>query len=105
MCNLYLQDRQLRRTPRYRGVTVLQDLKSTGIPVTIASDHSGDPCHGYGDLDCLEVLTQNDHIAHRDRPIANWPLIITCTPADLMRLTEARCMDLGQPADLVLFKT
>ncbi len=104
MCNLYLQDRQPGRTPRYRGVTILQELQAAGIPVAIASDNTRDPFYGYGDLDCLEVLTQSARIAHLDRPIADWPLTITRTPADMMGLTDAGCIGLGQPADLVLFK-
>ncbi|NEQ43690.1 MAG: cytosine deaminase [Leptolyngbya sp. SIOISBB] len=104
MCNLYLQDRQPGRTPRYRGVTILQELKAAGIPIAIASDNTRDPFYGYGDLDCLEVLTQSARIAHLDRPIGDWPLTITRTPADLMGLTNAGRIGLGQPADLILFK-
>lgn len=104
MCNLYLQNRQPERTPRYRGVTILHELKAAGIPVAIASDNTRDPFYGYGDLDCLEVLTQSARIAHLDRPIADWPLAITRTPADLMGLTDTGRIGLGQSADLVLFK-
>lgn len=104
LCNLYLQDRQPERTPRYRGVTILHELKAAGIPVAIASDNTRDPFYGYGDLDGLEVLTQSARIAHLDRPIADWPLTITRTPADLMGLADAGRIGLGQPADLILFK-
>ncbi|HEY9652609.1 MAG TPA: cytosine deaminase, partial [Coleofasciculaceae cyanobacterium] len=43
MCNLYLQDRQPKHTPRWRGVTVIHELKQQGIPVTVASDNCRDP--------------------------------------------------------------
>lgn len=104
LCNLYLQDRQPYRTPRYRGVTILHELKAAGIPVAIASDNCRDPFHAYGDLDGLEVLSQSTRIAHLDRPISDWPLAITRTPAELMGLIDAGRIGLGQPADLVLFK-
>ncbi|MDB9525610.1 cytosine deaminase [Oscillatoria sp. CS-180] len=104
MCNLYLQDRQSDRTPRYRGVTLLHELKQQGIPVAIASDNCRDPFHAYGDHDALEVLTDSTRIAHLDRPIADWPLAMTRTPADLMGLTDTGRIGIGQGADLVLFK-
>ena len=37
MCNLYLQDRVPGRTPRWRGVTLLHEMKARGIPVCAAS--------------------------------------------------------------------
>ncbi|MGD1861239.1 MAG: cytosine deaminase [Leptolyngbyaceae cyanobacterium] len=104
LCNLYLQGRKSYRTPRYRGVTILHELRAAGIPVAIASDNCRDPFYAYGDLDGLEVLTQSTRIAHLDRPIGDWPLAITRTPAQLMGLTNTGYLGIGQPADLVLFK-
>ncbi|NER81629.1 MAG: cytosine deaminase [Leptolyngbya sp. SIO1D8] len=104
MCNLYLQDRQAHRMPRYRGVTVLHELKQQGIPVAISSDNCRDSFYAYGDYDGLEVLTQAVRIGHLDRPIADWTRTVTWTPADLMGLSESGRIGIGQPADLVLFK-
>ncbi|WP_008316037.1 cytosine deaminase [Leptolyngbya sp. PCC 6406] len=104
LCNLYLQDRQPNRMPRYRGVTVLHELKQWGIPVAIASDNCRDPFYAYGDLDGLEVFTQATRIGQLDRPIADWARTVTSTPADLMGLPQAGRIGLGQSADLVLFK-
>ncbi|MGF1457901.1 MAG: cytosine deaminase [Leptolyngbyaceae cyanobacterium] len=104
LCNLYLQDRQPSRTPRYRGVTILHELHAAGIPVAIASDNCRDPFYAYGDLDGLEVLTQSTRIGHLDRPVGDWPRAITRTPAALMQLSHAGVIGVGQPADLVLFK-
>ncbi len=39
------------RTPRWRGVTLLHELKAAGVPVAIASDNTRDPFYAYGDLD------------------------------------------------------
>ncbi|MFT5487211.1 MAG: cytosine deaminase, partial [Alphaproteobacteria bacterium] len=62
MCNMYLQDRPEPgappRTPRWRGVTILHEMKARGIPVAISSDNTRDPFYAYGDLDGAEVFTQ-----------------------------------------------
>ncbi|MDA0266578.1 MAG: cytosine deaminase [Cyanobacteria bacterium] len=104
MCNLYLQDRQPQRMPRYRGVTVLHELSQAGIPVAIASDNCRDPFYAYGDHDGLEVFTQSVRIGQLDRPIGNWAQAITTTPATLMGLPGTGSIALDQPADLILFK-
>lgn len=104
MCNLYLQDRQSGRTPRWRGVTLLHELKQAGISVAIASDNCRDPFHGFGDHDGLEVFTMSVKIAHLDRPYGDWCRAVTSTPADLMGLPSAGRIGVGLPADLILFK-
>ena len=43
MCNMFLQDRPPGRTPRWRGVTALHELKAAGVNVMIASDNTRDP--------------------------------------------------------------
>ncbi|MBW4517796.1 MAG: cytosine deaminase [Timaviella obliquedivisa GSE-PSE-MK23-08B] len=104
MCNLYLQDRQPSpRTPRWRGVTLLHELKQQGIPVAVASDNCRDPFYGFGDHDMHEVFTQAVRIAHLDAPYSDWCRTVTTTPADLMGLSIGR-IGVGLPADLVLFK-
>ena len=104
MCNLYLQDRQPNRTPRWRGVTVLQELKHHSIPATVASDNCRDPFYGFGDHDGLEVFTQAVRIAHLDKPYGEWPGAVTKTAADLMGLPNVGRISVGLPADLILFK-
>lgn len=104
MCNLYLQDRQSGRTPRWRGVTLVHELKAAGIPVAIASDNCRDPFYGFGDHDVLEVLNMAVRIAHLDMPYGDWPSAVTKTPADLMGLPNLGRIAVGLPADLILFK-
>ncbi|MEG4442938.1 cytosine deaminase [Microcoleus sp. AT9_B5] len=104
MCNLYLQDRQSGRTPRWRGVTLLQELKAAGIPVAVASDNCRDPFYGFGDHDVLEVFNMAVRIAHLDRPWEDWPRTVTKTPADLMGLPNLGRIAVGLPADFILFK-
>lgn len=104
MCNMYLQDRAAGRTPRWRGVTLLHEMKAAGIPVAVASDNTRDPFFAYGDLDMVEVYTQATRIAHLDRPFGDWPRAVGATPAGVMGLAEAGRIKVGAPADLVLFK-
>jgi cytosine deaminase len=108
MCNMYLQDRPQpgapARTPRWRGVTILHELKARGIPVAIASDNARDPLYAYGDLDGLEVFTQAVRTAHLDYPIGDWPEAITRTPADTMGLADIGRLKSGGPADMVIFR-
>ncbi|MGG6296576.1 cytosine deaminase [Leptolyngbya sp. AN02str] len=125
MCNMYLQDRNQRTsqnwvmqsgdrlahlpdqtsyTPRWRGVTLLHELKQAGVPVAIASDNCRDPFHAFGDHDVLEVLTQGIRIAQLDSPYGDWCHVVTQTPADLMGLPEVGRIGVGLLADLVLFR-
>ncbi|MGE5148032.1 MAG: cytosine deaminase [Candidatus Eiseniibacteriota bacterium] len=104
MCNMYLQDRVPGRTPRWRGVTLLHEMKARGIPVSVSSDNCRDPFYGFGDHDVLEVFTQATRIAHLDRPYADWPRAVTTTPADVMGLAGRGGIRVGVPADLVLFR-
>jgi cytosine/creatinine deaminase len=104
MCNLFLQDRECDRTPRWRGVTLLKELKNYGIPVTVASDNCRDPFYGFGDHDALEVFTQAVRIAHLDIRYGDWPCAVTKTAAELMSLPHVGRIGVGLPADLILFK-
>ncbi|MEO7760366.1 MAG: cytosine deaminase, partial [Casimicrobiaceae bacterium] len=76
LCNLFLQDRSSGRTPRWRGITLLHELRERGIRVAVASDNCRDPFFGYGDHDMLEVFTQAARIAHLDRPVGAWPAAV-----------------------------
>jgi cytosine deaminase len=88
LCNLYLQDRQADRTPRWRGVTALHELNQAQVPVVLASDNCRDPFYGFGDHDGLEVFRESVRIAHLDRPYSQWPQAVTRTPAQLMASAE-----------------
>lgn len=103
MCNLFLQDRVAGRTPRWRGVTLLHELKARGIPVAIASDNTRDAFYAYGDMDLVEVLREGTRILHLDRPVGDWPRIVAATPADIMGLPDHGRIRAGLPADISLF--
>lgn len=104
MCNLYLQDRQPGRTPRWRGVTLLHEMRDRGIPVSVASDNTRDPFYAYGDLDMLEVFREASRIIHLDHPFGTWPRSICTTPASVMGQDEYGSLAVGADADLVLFR-
>ena len=52
------RDPRGRRTPRWRGITLLHELRAAGIPTSLASDNARDQFYAYGDLDMLEVFNQ-----------------------------------------------
>jgi cytosine/creatinine deaminase len=104
MCNLYLQDRHAGRTPRWRGVTLLHELKERGIPVAVASDNTRDPFYAYGDMDMMEVFREAVRVLHLDHPIAGWPLVAARGPAKIMDRADHGTIAAGRPADLVLFR-
>jgi cytosine deaminase len=104
MCNLYLQDRHGGRTPRWRGVTLLHEMKAIGIPVAVASDNTRDPFYAYGDLDPLEVFREAVRILHLDHPFGDWPAVVARGAASILGRPEFGIVARGHPADLVLFK-
>jgi cytosine deaminase len=101
MCNLFLQDRQAGRTPRWRGVTALHELKSAGVNVMVASDNTRDPFYPYGDLDMMEVWREGVRILHLDYPFADWAEAVNSAPARAMGLDLGRLRP-GGPADMIL---
>ncbi|WP_343035336.1 cytosine deaminase [Halovulum dunhuangense] len=101
MCNLYLQDRQPGRTPRYRGITLVHEMAARGIPVSFASDNTRDPFYAYGDMDLVEVLREATRIGHLDHSRGDWAFSVNRTPADVCGF--APCGKLGEPADFILF--
>ncbi|MEM1377134.1 MAG: cytosine deaminase [Pseudomonadota bacterium] len=106
MCNMYLQDRRVDgTTPRWRGVTLLHEMKARGINVCVASDNTRDPFYAYGDLDMLEVYRQATRTCHFDHPVADWPRALLANPAAAMGLdgTYGR-IGLGDPADFLIFE-
>lgn len=104
LCNLYLQDRRAGRTPRWRGVAPLHELRAAGVPVMVASDNTRDPFYAYGDLDMLEVHREATRLLHLDHDGPDWVRTIASTPADLMGLDRHGRIEAGDAADLVLLR-
>ncbi len=103
MCNLYLQDRTANRTPRWRGVTLVHEMKERGINVSFASDNTRDPFYAYGDLDMIEVMRQATRIAHLDHSADDWTHAFITNPARACGF-EIPALTPGAPADLVICK-
>ncbi|MBD3678841.1 MAG: cytosine deaminase [Rhodobacteraceae bacterium] len=103
MCNLYLQDRHAGRTPRYRGITLVHEMKARGINVSFASDNTRDPFYAYGDLDILEVLREATRIGHLDHSDRDWVQTVFANPAKACGFA-APSLAPGAPADLVIFR-
>jgi len=111
--NMYLQDRsaaartvdgsEFTRTPRWRGVTVLHEMKAAGLRVAVAGDNCRDPFYAYGDHDMLDTFTQAVKILHLDHPFGDWIRAATETPAAIMGIDRGR-LAVGAPADLIVLK-
>ena len=101
MCNMFLQDRRAGRTPRWRGVTALHELKAAGVRVMIASDNTRDPFYAYGDLDMMEVWREGVRILHLDYPFADWAPAVSALPAQTMGL-DLGVLRPGERADMIL---
>jgi cytosine deaminase len=108
MCNMYLQDRdtaQSIQTPRFRGVTLVNEFKAAGVPVALASDNTRDPFYAYGDLDPLEVFREGARITHFDHPqnqAWSWARAVGADAATIGGFAYKAEVAVGAPADLVL---
>jgi cytosine deaminase len=101
--NMYLQDRAAERTPRWRGVAPVKELRAAGVRVAVAGDNCRDPFHAYGDHDMLDTLRQAARILHLDHPFGDMATLATRTPAAMMGLSGRGVLQPGEPADLILF--
>ena len=101
--NMYLQDRTPHRTPRWRGVTLLHEMRARGLRVAVAGDNCRDPFYAYGDHDMLDNFTQAVKIGHLDHPMGDWIRAATATPAAIMGM-ERGLLGLNTAADLLVLK-
>ncbi len=101
LCNLFLQDRQPQRTPRWRGVTLVHEMLDRGIPVAIASDNCDDPFYAYGDHDLVATYQMGSQITHLDLFPAQGLPTITRVPAHHLGIQGTLAP--GMVADMILF--
>lgn len=109
MCNMYLQDRDAvtvpggagPRTPRWRGVTLVREMRARGIEVAISSDNTRDPFYAYGDLDGLEVLREGVRILQLDQPVGDFVDVVSRRPADILGLPDHGRLKVGNAADFL----
>jgi cytosine deaminase len=101
--NMYLQDRQNGRTPRWRGVTVVHEMLRRGIRVAVAGDNCRDSFYAYGDHDAVDTFRQSVRILHFDHPLRNAPALIGATPSRIGRFEGHGRLSLHMPARLIVF--
>lgn len=100
--NLLLQDAQTARTPRTRGITLVKEARSRGIPVLMASDNVQDPFCPMGSYDPLESMTIGLPAAQLTQAFDRWTDAL-CRGDWLDRAPATTPLTPGDPADLVIF--
>ena len=101
--NMYLQDRNGGRTPRWRGVTVVHEMLRRGIRVAAAGDNCRDSFHAYGDHDVLDTYRQAVRILHMDHPLSGSPELVGAAPASFGKFDGHGKLGVGGPARLMVF--
>lgn len=101
--NMYLQDRVEARTPRWRGVTLIREMRAAGIAVAIGGDNCRDPFHAYGDHDMVDTFRQAIRIAHLDHPFGDVTGLVGPAPAAIIGAAPLGTISPGGPARLILF--
>jgi cytosine deaminase len=101
--NLYLQDRSDGRTPRWRGVAPVHEMRHRGIPVAIAGDNCRDPFHAYGDHDMVDTFRQAVRILHLDHPFGDAVAMAGPVPQAIIQAGQLGTIAKGGPARLILF--
>jgi cytosine/creatinine deaminase len=100
--NLYLQDRVNGRTPRWRGVTMVKELRQAGVRVAAAGDNCRDPFYAYGDHDMVDTFRQAVRILHLDHPHGDAPALVAKVPGEMMGIDHGVLRN-GGPARMVVF--
>jgi cytosine deaminase len=100
--NMYLQDRQAGRTPRWRGVTVVQEMRQRAIRVAVAGDNCRDSFYAYGDYDVLDTFRQAVRILHVDHPLKDSPALVGPAPAVIGRFDGHGRIAAGLAARLIV---
>ena len=93
------------RTPQWRGLTAIQELRTSGVPVAAATDNVRDHWYPYGDYDLLSVWSLALQMGHLDTaPTAgHWADLVNDTAAQAMGCGDGQSLTVGAPADIVLF--
>jgi cytosine deaminase len=100
---MYLQDRTGGRTPRWRGVTLVHELRKRGVRVAIAGDNCRDCFHAYGDHDMVDTFRQGVRILHLDHPLASAPALVGPLPAAIAGWSDLGRIMVGAPARFIVF--
>jgi cytosine/creatinine deaminase len=101
---MYLQDRAPGKTPRWRGVTLVHEIRAAGIPIALAGDNCRDSWYPYGDHDMLDIFRQAVRIFQLDHPVDQTPAMVGPVPASIIGLPEIGPIAAGSEARLILFR-
>jgi cytosine/creatinine deaminase len=101
--NMYLQDRAVHRTPRWRGVTVAHEMIQRGIALAAAGDNCRDSFYAYGDHDIIDTYRQAVRILHLDHPLTGSPALVGTAPSTIGKLERHGRLAVGAPAQLIVF--
>jgi cytosine/creatinine deaminase len=101
--NMYLQDRQPSRTPRWRGVTAVHEMLRRGIRVAAAGDNCRDSFYAYGDHDVVDTFRQAVRILHFDHPLNEAPALVGRTPSAIGKFRDHGQLAIGRPARFIVF--
>lgn len=101
--NLLLQDAQTGRTPRQRGLTLVQEARARSIAVLVGSDNVQDAFAPQGRHDPLAALGLACLVGHLDAPLDDASQMI-CSRAAL-GAEPAWSGWAGTPADLLICRT
>jgi cytosine deaminase len=102
--NLHLQDRNSKRTPRWRGVPPVRELQDAGIRVAMAGDNCRDAWFSYGDGDMVDTLRQGMRILHLDDRLDCALAMTGPVPANICGFADSGVITHGGPADLIVFE-
>jgi len=101
---MYLQDRKPGRTPRWRGVTLAQELLDAGLKVAVAGDNCRDAWFPFGDHDMLDTLQQAVRVFQIDLPLENALQMAAPMPADIIGASGQGRIAAGSAADFIILR-
>ena len=102
--NLWLQDRAVGRTPRWRGLAPIHELQAEGVTVAIAGDNVQDSWAIGANGDPLELMRFAVPVTHLHPWEPSGLLPFTTAPARLMGLAWDGVLRPGAPADGLLLE-
>ena len=99
---MYLLDRRVGRTPKWRGVTAVQEILGAGLMFAIGGDNCRDSWFPFGDHDMLDTFKQAVRVYQTDVDLADFLKAATVAPADILGLPELGRLGSGLPAKLIV---
>lgn len=103
--NLFLQDAQVGKTPKIRGMTLVKEARARSIPVLIASDNVQDPFCSMGSYDPLEAFSIGVPMGQLSPAFDEWSELL-CRPEWIHSKVSPPThvpFGVGAQADLIFF--